>query len=238
MLSPIVDMVYTITIGDMIDRMALILGVNRKIAKTLHDATLGFTDFSIGSSPKSLLKLHGIGPVTAKRFDALIRLHYDIVYSQFESSIGKCSTVADTARTLAFLLPYRKQESVFMMTYTQEGTPIRLREVHRGSTSKCMISNNTVARYALQDDARSVILFHNHVSRSCQPSGDDRAAHAGLKFVFNIFDIVLVDSIVMCMDHRRYFSLAANKEISHGLGRRTGSRSRKTVQPRTNPASG
>ena len=233
MTAPMLDISYTGTIPPnyTLGNLAKVLGVSQPIALKLYQITKGFSDFTIVEHPHDLTEVHGIGPVTAKRFDAFLRLHYDILHTQIKRQSQATLTVAHTANALSSILPYRKQESIFMMTYSQEGEPIHLREIHRGSISQCPISSSTIARYALMDRARSVILFHNHVSHSCTPSRADRYVHSSLKLMLKMLEITLVDSIIMSFDTRKFFSMIKNKELSYGLAKPTRPKHRKTVQP-------
>lgn len=76
-----------------------------------------------------------------------------------------------------------------------------------GTVDGCEVHPRVVAQKALQHNAASVILFHNHPSGEPEPSSADRALTARLKQALALFDVRVLDHIVV--GGNRHASMAA-----------------------------
>ena len=70
-------------------------------------------------------------------------------------------------------------------------------EVSQGCTDACCVNIRLVVFTALQVFAKAVILSHNHPSGSCLPSARDLTVTGDLKKALSLFDIALLDHIVV-----------------------------------------
>lgn len=92
---------------------------------------------------------------------------------------------------------------VFLTTQNQI---IEIREMFRGTIDTAAVYPREVAKAALDVNAKSVILAHNHPSDVAEPSQADRIITDRIKATLELFDIVMLDHIIVTK--RDVFSFA------------------------------
>ncbi len=76
--------------------------------------------------------------------------------------------------------------------------------VAAGSESKCSYSVSEIIRCALLCNASQILLAHNHPSGNLEPSNDDLQATKKIAQAAQLFNINLIDSIIISPDGRSY----------------------------------
>jgi DNA repair protein RadC len=76
--------------------------------------------------------------------------------------------------------------------------------VFRGTVDWCLIHPRDVFRFALQHNASSLLVAHNHPSGRPQPSAEDIAVTRQLLLAAAILQIPVLDHVIIA--GRRYFS--------------------------------
>ncbi len=105
-------------------------------------------------------------------------------------------------------LPHEEFWTVFL---NRAGRVIDTTMVSRGGTAATVVDSKIIMKAALQNLASSIILCHNHPSESCKPSANDKAVTQRIKEAARLFDIQVVDHIIVCGN--RYFSFMDNDLI-------------------------
>ncbi len=83
-----------------------------------------------------------------------------------------------------------------------------------GTINATMVDIEIVAAVALKTLAKAVIISHNHPSGNLQPSDADRILTKRIKDALKLFDIHLIDHVIVTRDG--YFSFAERGERSLG----------------------
>ena len=107
------------------------------------------------------------------------------------------------------LIKYPEQEELFMICLTRANTIKDIHFIGLGTDYSVLISNKIIARYAVIDMACGVILVHTHPSGNSTPSAADIKATEKLREALKLFDIELMDHIVI--GDGRYYSFADEK---------------------------
>jgi proteasome lid subunit RPN8/RPN11 len=81
-----------------------------------------------------------------------------------------------------------------------------------GTINATMVDTEIVAAEALKTLAKSVIISHNHPSGNLQPSEADRQLTRRIKEALKLFDVHLIDHIIVTRDG--YYSFAERSESS------------------------
>jgi hypothetical protein len=81
-----------------------------------------------------------------------------------------------------------------------------------GTINATMVDTEILAAVALKTLAKSVIISHNHPSGNLQPSEADRALTKRIKEALKLFDVSLLDHIIVTREG--YFSFAERGETS------------------------
>lgn len=101
-----------------------------------------------------------------------------------------------------------KREHLIALFIDTRGRLICSRVMYSGTIDGAEIHPREIARAALECNAKSVILAHNHPSGDSSPSSADRAVTARIKQALLLLDVLLLDHIVVA-DGCEPVSLAA-----------------------------
>jgi DNA repair protein RadC len=156
-------------------------------------------------STRELMKIKGIGEAKAVTITAALELGRR---RQGSESLGK--TVINSSREVAGYLKstlkdYRHE--VFGVIFLNRANRVRHFEiVSEGGITATVADPRIVLRKALEEDAVSIILCHNHPSGSLRPSRADEELTHKIKEAVKYFDIRLVDHIIV--SENGYYSFA------------------------------
>ena len=107
------------------------------------------------------------------------------------------------------LIKYPEQEELFIICLTRANTIKDIHFIGLGTDYSVLISNKIIARYAVIDMACGVILVHTHPSGNSTPSAADIKATEKLREALKLFDIELMDHIVI--GDGQYYSFVDEK---------------------------
>lgn len=82
-----------------------------------------------------------------------------------------------------------------------------------GGLDATIIDRKMLLRYALEMNAKGVILYHNHPSGDPQPSAQDVNLTEQLRNALNVFEMLLVDHVVI--SDSCYYSFAEGRKASY-----------------------
>ena len=141
---------------------------------------------SVFSAPESeLKKVNGVGDAAAQ----LIRLVPQVARRCLMSRSAQIEILDTTSKCGQYLLPYfhgESEEVVYLL--------------HRGGVNVASIAARKVVKAALDANATSVVLAHNHPSGLALPSPEDRQTTLVLKAALEAVGIVLADHIIVADD--------------------------------------
>ena len=169
------------------------------IAHTLIDH---FGSFSavMDASVEELEKIPGIGAGAATFLSLMAQAwRYYQVNRTMQSEVI-LSTVNECG---AYLLPYfagRRNETVFLLCLDAKCKVICCREVGEGSVNSAAVPIRRIVEMAMNSNATSVILAHNHPSGLAVPSRDDVMTTRRVAAALDGVEIVLVDHIIVADD--------------------------------------
>ncbi len=156
-------------------------------------------------SVKELMKIKGIGEAKAVTIAASMELgRRRQTAAPFEREIVRASQ--DIARLLQVKFRDYRHE-VFAVLYLNRANKIKHFEVvSEGGISGTIADPRIILRKALEQDAVSLILCHNHPSGSLKPSRADEQLTFKIKEAAGFFDINILDHIIVSEDG--YYSFA------------------------------
>lgn len=100
-------------------------------------------------------------------------------------------------------------EHCYALTVGPANNVIALHWVAFGSEDACVIPKKVIARHAINDLAKGVILIHNHPSGNVSPSTADIRETESLGRMLEVLDTRLLDHVIIGGDS--YFSFAEEK---------------------------
>lgn len=154
---------------------------------------------------KELMKIKGIGEAKAITIAAALELGRR---RQASSSLERAvvNTSNDIAQYLQTVLKDYRHE-VFAVLFLNRANKIKHFEiVSQGGITGTVADPRVILKKALDEDAVSIILCHNHPSGSLKPSRADEELTAKIKEAARYFDIRVVDHIIV--SESGYYSFA------------------------------
>jgi DNA repair protein RadC len=156
-------------------------------------------------SIKELMKIKGIGEAKAITIAAALELgRRRQASSPLERAV--INTSNDIAQYLQTILKDYRYE-VFAVLFLNRANKIKHFEiVSQGGITGTVADPRVILRKALDEDAVSIILCHNHPSGSLKPSRADEELTTKIKEAAKFFDIRIVDHIIV--SEAGYYSFA------------------------------
>jgi DNA repair protein RadC len=156
-------------------------------------------------SIKDLMKVKGIGEAKAITIAAALELgrRREAAAPLEKSAISSSSDIAKFLQTK--LKDYRHE--VFAVMFLNRANKINHFEIiSEGGITGTVADPRIILRKALEEDAVSIILCHNHPSGSLKPSKADEQLTAKIKEAAKYLDIVVMDHIIV--SEAGYYSFA------------------------------
>ncbi|MBC7651516.1 MAG: DNA repair protein RadC [Deinococcales bacterium] len=150
------------------------------------------------------LKIKGLGPAKAITIAAALEL--GIRRDANEKKKDKIISSRDIADFLQAQLQYKNHE-VFVTIFLNVAQHIIHHEIlSEGGIDAVMIEPRAIIKKALEYNAKSIILCHNHPSGNLKPSRQDLALTEKIKQAASLFDIKVIDHIIV--SNEGYYSFA------------------------------
>ncbi len=156
-------------------------------------------------SVKELMKVKGVGEVKAVTIAAALELGRR---RQAGSFLGKTvvKDSRDTAAYLQILLKDYKKE-VFAVVFLNRANKINHFEIiSEGGITGTVADPRIILKKALEENAVSLILCHNHPSGNLKPSRADEDLTFKIREAARYFDIKIIDHVIV--SEEGYFSFA------------------------------
>lgn len=141
-----------------------------------------------------LAQTRGVGPAKAARLAASFELSRRLHHEEPESHPPFDPTAFGTA--LVRSMSHHRQERLGAAALNARNCILRQREIFVGTINYAVVSTRDLVRFALDENAASVVLFHNHPSGNPEPSADDLTFTIKLREALRLVDITLADHII------------------------------------------
>jgi len=150
------------------------------------------------------LQIKGLG--TAKSITILAALELGIrrELTKNKKETIRCSKdIADYLRTK---LQYKKRELFVVVFLNHANKILQYETISEGGITGTVADPRIILKKALEYNATSLILSHNHPSGQLKPSRQDQEITLKIKEAAKYFDITITDHIIV--SHEGYFSFA------------------------------
>jgi DNA repair protein RadC len=156
-------------------------------------------------SVNDLMKIKGIGEAKAITLAAALELG-----RRRQASLSLLKTVIKTSHDIAEYLRTKLQDNyteVFAVVFLNKANRINNFEIiSKGGITGTVADPRVILKKALEVDATSIVLCHNHPSGSLKPSKADEDLTFKIKEAAKYFDIRVMDHIIVSEDG--FFSFA------------------------------
>lgn len=95
---------------------------------------------------------------------------------------------------------HKEQEHLMAIYLNNQNQIVDERIISIGTKNRSLASPSDILRYAVRCNASSIVVAHNHPSGSVAPSGNDRDFTRTIMECCKLFEIVLLDHVVVGRD--------------------------------------
>lgn len=152
-----------------------------------------------------LKEIKGIGTAKAVTLIAALELGKRRQYTDLLER-KKINSSKDAAIMLVPLMQDLEREKMFVLYLNHANAIIAQEFVSSGGLTSTIVDVKFILRNALQHLASKIIVAHNHPSGNLKPSASDKHATQKIKMAAQLFDIQLVDHLIIV--DQNYFSFA------------------------------
>jgi DNA repair protein RadC len=147
-------------------------------------------------APAQLAELSGIGPAKASRILAAFEIGRRVSARTIQEP-RPLPDIDSLARTLLPRYSHFVQERLGAICLDARNRVISEREIFVGTINSAQVSTREVVRYALDEHAIGLVVFHNHPSGDPSPSAEDLFFTRKLCDALALFDMRLIDHIIL-----------------------------------------
>ena len=157
-----------------------------------------------------LKQIKGIGNVKAIQISCISELAKRLAKASYQDTV--CFTDPKTiAQYYMEDLRHEKQEHMKLLMLNSKAKLLGETTISKGTVNASLVTPRELFIEALQKNAVSIIILHNHPSGDCTPSRNDIAVTDRLIEGSGIFSIELCDHIII--GDNEYYSFYENKLI-------------------------
>ena len=195
-------------------------GDTNEIAHELIE-TFGSLRGVLEAEPRELQKVKGVGPQAAALIGLMVPMfrRYEACLAEERSHIG---SVADAEAYCKAMLTGLKRERFCLIALAADGGVLGRRVVAEGTLSEVQAYPRQVTELALQLNAHSIVLCHNHPGGTATPSKEDIKTTALLRDLLSMLGITLLDHVIVA--DSRCYSMTAHGDLAGAANKRGGKR--------------
>lgn len=151
----------------------------------------------IANIPSSRLRMiAGLGAKRTERTKAAIEIgrRCSVGRNSFEESISSSEDIINLMRPM---LKELKHEECWAIYLTNSNRIIERSRISQGGVQATVVDHRLIVKRALELLSTRIIIVHNHPSGSATPSGADLSLTQRIKEATSLFDIQLLDHIII-----------------------------------------
>lgn len=157
------------------------------------------------TSNKEELQRKGFTPATALKLTILGEIAHRYALMPVPERV-QISSSASAAKLIAPILKDLPHEECWVLYLNRSNKLLRQEKLSKGGLTATVVDVKLIVKRALELLASSIILVHNHPSGNAQPGESDKAQTRILKDAATLFDITLLDHLIIAGD--KYYSFA------------------------------
>lgn len=150
---------------------------------------------------EELKKIEGVGENTAVLLKLIPQLGRRYLISR-ENASGKV-VLTGSADAGRYIIPYfhsQRDEVVYIICLDNANRVISCRPLFKGNLNSAAVSTRKLVEHALRENAAGIIMAHNHLSGSTNPSKADVETTVAIAKALRAVEIRLIDHIIIAGD--------------------------------------
>ena len=144
-----------------------------------------------------LSQFHGIGASKYSQLMAVKELGRRYVAQQLQQQSLALQNSSQLLDYLRFELLGETQEVFAVLCLDSQLRKLNFKKLFFGSLNYCSVSLNQLLRYALQQQASSIVIAHNHPFGQARPSAADIALTQQIQQACQLLEIQLIDHCII-----------------------------------------
>jgi DNA repair protein RadC len=145
---------------------------------------------------KRFSAINGLGPAKFAQLQAIFELARRAISEELAEGVNLHSPKA-VKQYLQMMLASKHHETFTVIFLDVRNRLIETRELFRGTLTQTSVYPREVVKAALEYNAASIILAHNHPSGTAEPSTADHALTRTLKQLLGMVDIQVLDHFII-----------------------------------------
>jgi DNA repair protein RadC len=126
--------------------------------------------------------------------------------------ISRAENVSEYAQQYLYGEDIEVYESMWLLLLNRANNVVGFVRMSQGSSDGTIMDIKMISTYAVQSLTASMILIHNHPTGNIEPSTNDSRLTKKLKEAMDIFNITVLDHVIVEPDGM-YYSFADNGKI-------------------------
>ena len=186
-------------------------GDTQSIIQSMFD-TFGSFRGVLEARPAQLMKIPGV----TKKVATLVSMVAPLAKVWERANMEDPNRISNTREAEAYtksLLMGERTERFFVIALNARCKVLGYRKISEGSLTEVSAYPRMVMETALNFNAHSVLLCHNHPGGTCAPSPEDISSTLQLQKLLNGVGILVLDHIIVAGD--RTYSLIQHGDISY-----------------------
>jgi DNA repair protein RadC len=176
--------------------LAVIIGGSNQIESAdLLLAQFGSIQKIAHAHINEIARVKGVSNLTALRLKAALALGRKLL--QPEDERPTIESPGDAAQILMPMLAHREQEYLVVMPLDTRNRLLDVVEVYHGSLNSSQVRVGELFKPALQRNAASILIAHNHPSTDPTPSPDDVTVTRSIVQAGKLLDVSVLDHLVI-----------------------------------------
>ena len=167
-----------------------------EICRRILTAGGGSLDALHGFTREKFQKIRGVGRVKSIQLICLMELARRLAKETALKELN-FSSPASVARYYMEDMRHLSQEHMKLLMLNTKSALIGERDIYKGTVNASLVNPGEIFVEALQREAVSIILLHNHPSGDPAPSGADLAATERIRQAGDLIGIELLDHIII-----------------------------------------
>lgn len=147
---------------------------------------------------EELRKVPGVGENTVALLKLMPQVSRRYLISRQETLKNPQLTGTDDAGR--YIIPHfhsERDEVVYIMCLDNSNRVLSFRPISRGNLNTASVSIRKLVEHAIRDNAAGIIMAHNHLSGSAEPSKADIDTTAEISVALKAVEIRLIDHIIV-----------------------------------------
>ena len=188
-----------------------------KIAKALLD-NFGSLKGVLEARPEQLRSVAGVGTKTASLISAIVPF-VRVWNREAMTAPDRIGNSREAEKYCLSLLAGRRNEGFYAIALNARCQILGARLISEGSLSEVSAYPRMVMETALNYNAHSVLLCHNHPGGTCAPSPEDISSTQQLQRLLNGVGILVLDHIIVANENT--YSMIQHGDIDYRVRNRT-----------------